>query len=265
MSFNISARISRPKQSQRGLTLIELIVVLVILVGLGGLLVPTISNALTRTHVSTCASSFPEVHQMMQRVQIEFGSFGTDFDSGIYTGGTDPVNNSTTTFTATGGGANGTGLLATDTLTANEAAGLAAVGIQTVIDHAASPTNVTFAIDGVQRTLGDGEAVITLTDVQADAIFLPTGAGQKYVWFGIGRNWTLLGNLAPEPPVHFGDAAGALPDQVHSRFGIIVQVFDEPGSRAEYRRVSYCIDGNVFETGDNHIENYYVEVNPRGT
>ncbi|MEM9017506.1 MAG: type II secretion system protein [Verrucomicrobiota bacterium] len=257
----------RRRAQQAGLTLIELLVVLVILTGIGGLLIPTINNALTRTHVSTCAVSFPEVHQMMQRVQLEFGSFGTDFDSGIYTGGTTPVNNSTATFAATGGGANGTGNLASNTLTANEATGLAAVGITSVVDHATTPPNVTFDIGANQRALGAGSSVITLTDAQADAIFLPTGGtpAEKYVWFGIGRNWSLLGNLAPEPPVHFGDAAGALPDEVHSRFGIIMEVFDDEDERAQFRRVSYCIDGENFETGDNHIENYYIEVNPRGT
>ncbi|MEM6688806.1 MAG: type II secretion system protein [Planctomycetota bacterium] len=270
MSFDFKARVARAMQSQRGLTLIELIVVLVILVGLGGLLVPTISNALTRTHVSTCAVTFPEVHQMMQRVQVEFGNFGTSFDSGIYTGGSDPVNNSTVTFSDTQGGGNGTGTLQVANLTADEVAALAAVGIVGVVDHdnTAADFNVTFNIGATPRALAAGGPVITLTDVQADEIFLPFAGDEKYIWFGIGREWTLLGQLAPEPPAHFGDAFGALPDQVHSRFGIIMQVADADGNpleRAEFKRVSYCIDGSVFETGDNHVENYYREVNPRGT
>ncbi|MEM1222415.1 MAG: type II secretion system protein [Verrucomicrobiota bacterium] len=264
--MNKNKQIIHRISKKSGLTLIELLVVLVILIATGSLLVPTIKDALTRSHVSTCATSFPEVHQMMQRVQLEFGEFGTDFDSGIYTGGTDPVNNSTATFTLTGGGANGTGALTTTTLTANEAASLAAVGITTVVDHAAAPTNVTFSIDGVQRTLGDGSALLTLTLAQAQDVFLPAtddgsgGITEKYVWFGIGRDWSLLGDLAPEPPVHFGDTSGVLPDEVHSRFGVIMEVFDEADARAEFKRVSYCIDGEGFETGDNHIEVYWQEV-----
>ncbi|MEM1159186.1 MAG: prepilin-type N-terminal cleavage/methylation domain-containing protein [Verrucomicrobiota bacterium] len=260
MNKQIKKQIMRSRKAQKGLTLIELLVVLVILVGIGGLLVPTINNALSRTHVATCATSFPEVHQMMQRVQLEFGEFGTNFDSGIYTGGSDPVNNSTVTFAATGGGANGTGTLVAANLTANEVIGLAAVGIDSVVDHAAAPTNVTFSIDGVARPLAAGGPVLTLTTAQADAIFLPTGGGEKYVWFGIGRDWSLLGNLAPEPPVHFGDTAGVLPDEVHSRFGVIFEVFDDDEEAAQFRRVSYCIDGDAFETGDNHIEVYWQEI-----
>ena len=251
----------RRRAHQAGLTLIELLVVLVILTGIGGLLIPTISSALSRTHVATCAQTFPEVHQMIQRAQLESGSLGTAFDSGMYTGPGDPVNNSTATFTATGGGGNGTGTLATDALTANEVAGLAEIGITSVVDHAAAPTNVTFSIDGVTRALAASEEVITLTDAQAGDIFLPTGGGEKYIWLGIGRDWSLLGNLAPEPPAHFGDTPGALPDEVHSRFGIIVEVFDTADTPAEYKRVSYCINGSDFETADNHVEVYWDELN----
>jgi len=253
-------------KKRSGLTLIELLVVLVILIGLGGLLVPTITNALSRTHVSSCASTFPEVHQMMQRVQLEFGSFGTGFDSGIYTDG-EPVNNSITQ----GTGAAGAGTLAVENLTADEAAALAAVGITNVFDHSVPAPNVTFDIGATTRPLGDAQPLITLTDAQASAIFLPNAtdaggtaeSGEKYIWLGIGRNWSLLSNLTPEPPVHFGDTPGALPNEVHSRFGVIMQVADETGAaleRAEFKRTSYCIDGSAFETGDNHIEVYWEEI-----
>jgi len=240
-----------------GLTLIELLVVLVILTGVGGLLIPTINNALSRTHVATCATTFPEVHQMMQRVQLEFGQFGTDFDSGVDTADTStPVN------------ANG-GTLQTAPLTADEAAALAAVGITSVVDHdaTAGDYNITFNIGATQRVLADTEPVITLTDTQAGDVFLPNGSGEKYVWFGIGRDWSLLSQLAPEPPVHFGDTPGALPNEVHSRFGIIMQVADADGAleRAEFKRTSYCIDGEAFETADNHIEVYWEELAGSGS
>jgi len=239
----------RLRHSRKGLTLIELLVVLVILVATGGLLIPTINNALTRSHVATCAATILEVHQMMQRVQLEFGQFGTEFDSGIATG-------------VTTGGINGQAIAP---LTADEVTALSNAGITSVVDHdpTAADYNVTFNIGATSRTLADGENVITLTDTQAEQIFLPAAGDEKYVWFGIGRNWSLLGNLTPEPPVHFGDTPGALPDEVHSRFGIIMQVADENGDaleRAEFKRTSYSLDGTNFETADNHIEVYWEEV-----
>jgi len=241
--------IHRRRASQAGLTLIELLVVLIILTGIAGLLVPTIGNALTRTHVSTCATTFPEVHSMMQRVQLEFGEFGTDFDSGI------DVADTTV-------GVNGQNAVA---LTADEVDALATVGITSVVDHDATAAdyNPTFNIGATPRALDETVPVITLTDAQAEQIFLPAGGDEKYVWFGIGRDWSLLGSLAPEPPVHFGDTAGVLPDEVHSRFGIVKQVADAGGNaleRAEFKRMSYSLDGTNFETGDNHIEVYWEEV-----
>ena len=241
--------LNRRRSMRSGLTLIELLVVLVILTAIGGLLVLTIKDSLTRSHVATCATTFPEVHAMMQRVQVEFGQLGTDFDSGIDTGDTSA-------------GVNGQNVAP---LTADEVTALAAAGITSVVDHdeTAADYNVTFNIGATPRTLADTEPVITLTDAQADQIFLPNGSGEKYVWFGIGRDWSLLGDLAPEPPVHFGDTAGFLPDDVHSRFGIIVQVADADGAldRAEFKRMSYSLDGTNYETADNHIEIYWEEVN----
>ncbi|MEL6105971.1 MAG: prepilin-type N-terminal cleavage/methylation domain-containing protein [Planctomycetota bacterium] len=248
MSFDTKARIARAKSTRRGLTLIELIVVLVILVGLGGLLVPTISNALSRTHVSTCATTFPEVHQMMQRVLIETFDLGDSFDSAIDTG-------------AAGAGVNGQSVL---TLNADDVAALAAAGITNVVDHDATAAdfNITFNIGATPRALAVGGELITLTPAQAAQIYLPSAATDRYVWLGIGRSWTRLGDLAPEPPTHFGDTNGVLPDQAYSRFGIILQVADVDGpfEVAEFKRVSYSLDGTNFETGDNHIEVYWEDV-----
>jgi len=238
----------RRRASQAGLTLIELLVVLVILTGIGGLLIPTITNALTRTHVATCASNFPEVHQMMQRVQLEFGEFGTKFDSGIDVG-------------TAGTGVNGQTVL---TLNAADVTALAAVGITDVVDHdaAALDYNVTFNIGATTRPLVVGTTLITLTEAQAGSIFLPNAALDRYVWLGIGRDWSLLGAISPEPPVHFGDTPGELPNEVHSRFGLVMQVADAAGpfERAVFKRVSFSTDGTDFETADNHLEVYWEEV-----
>ncbi|MEM9368545.1 MAG: type II secretion system protein [Planctomycetota bacterium] len=271
MSFDLTARVARAKQGRRGLTLIELIVVLVILVGLGGLLVPTISNALSRTHVATCAQTFPEVHQMIQRALIESSSFGSGFDTALVSGGATPVN------AVTGG------TLAATTLSAVEAQALINRGITAVFDHGPARSNVTFDIDPILETVDSSLELITLTPAQADAIFLPpvvtgTGAGaSKYVFLGIGREWTQLGTFAPEPPTHFGDTPGFLPDEVYSRFGIILEVTSDETvfadaanptaaelaevAGAEFRRVSYCLDGDGFETGEGHIEVYWEELN----
>jgi prepilin-type N-terminal cleavage/methylation domain-containing protein len=240
-----------------GLTLIELLVVLVILVAVGGLLVPTISSALARSHVSTCASTFPEVHQMMQRAVIENGDIGNNFLSGVDTA---------VTAADETGGINGQNV---EVATADDIGSLAGLGITDVVDHDVSEAdyNVTFNTGATAEAITDATALVVLTDNQAESIYLPTANGERYIWFGIGPEWSLLGDLAPEPPAHFGDTPGFLPDEVLSRFGIVVEVFDAD-TPAEYKRVSYSLGdtdtssaGAEFETGDNHIGVYWTDVN----
>ena len=247
--------------SRSGLTLIELLLVLVILIGVGGLIVPIIGNSLTRVHTSTCAATFGDVQGIMERTQIELGNFGTGFDSGI-----DTVDD--TFYNAKINGV--TGPTVRD-LTADEITALGAVGITSVLDHnsGAADFNPTFNINpgGALRDFTTDPSAVILSSAQADAVFLPSDNGEVYVWFGLGREWTGLGVVAPEPPTHFGDTAGLLPDDVHSRFGVIFQLGDglltnaTTFDRAEFKRMTYSLDGENFETADNHIEVYWEEAN----
>ncbi|MEM1449846.1 MAG: hypothetical protein AAGI22_12080 [Planctomycetota bacterium] len=265
-----------------GLTLIELVVVLTILVALGSLLVPVIGNALTRSHVATCASNIPEV----ARVLIGFGTtntgFGDDWYTGIYGAATssadEVVNNSVTTFTTTGGGGNGAGAGVTPTaLVADEVAALASIGIANVLDHGdvTSPGfDVTFNINPIQEAVAVGTLVqtLTLTGAQSLDIVDPTAvalpAATKYIWLGIDKRTDLVGLAFPEPPVHFGDTEGFLPQQVYSRFGAIFEIVDEiPGdgeASIRFVQVSYSLDGDAYETADNHIAIHWNEVNGTG-
>ncbi|MEM8666805.1 MAG: prepilin-type N-terminal cleavage/methylation domain-containing protein [Planctomycetota bacterium] len=247
MSFDVNARIARAHQTKRGLTLIELIVVLVILVGLGGLLVPVISNGLERTHLATCAQSFPEVAQMIGRRVTTGGDVGDGWDTGV--------------FDATGNRVNGGAAGAT--ISANQVAALNALGITTVNNHGDPSTadyNVTFAPFYVTETLTASTELIVLDAAQILALNLD--AGGTYVWLGIGPGWEGMRDDAYETPVHFGDTDGLLPHQVYSRFGGIFQVADAGGDfeRAEFKGCSYSLDGTAFETGENHIALHWQEV-----
>lgn len=231
--------------AQAALTLIELIVVLIILVGLGGLLVPAISNALTRTHVSTCLANFPEVTSMLVRSEVISGSYGDGWTNPMASGD----------FALKG------------TLTTDEIASLAAVGMInfTEIDPSVPDYNVTFnngVTSGNGSPLTTSDAVVLLDGATANELFLPTVGSERYVFFAIDKSWSLLGTLAPEPPVHFGDTPGALPDEAYSRFGGVFQVADAAGnplSVARFRRVTVHV-GSEFETADNHAAIYWDKV-----
>lgn len=265
---------------QRGLTLIELVVVLTILVATGGILVPVINNALTRSHVATCATNFSEVSKMLIAANATIGNFGDNWTTGVFGAGAgagDPVNNSVAT--PDGGGAFfGGGTLAVGNLTADQAAAMNDLGIANVCNHgdpaAIDAYDVTFnngidTLGGTCVTLDETVDVIVLTPAQVAEVYMPAAeAGQQYIWLGIDKSWTLLGTLTPEPPAHFGDTEGALPNQAYSRFGGVFLV-DDGGAgtgdgSAEFRRVSYNLDGTLFETGDNHIGIQWDEVQGSG-
>ena len=153
------------KRARSGLTLIELIVVLVILVGLGGLLVPVISNALTQTHVATCAQNFPEITNALLRMETTKGHYGDGWDTAV-------DENSVHV--------NG---LSVGTLTADEVIALNEVGIANVFNHntAAPNYNITFNPGYVPATLDTSTNVVVLTPAQAAAISLPATGTEKYV------------------------------------------------------------------------------------
>ncbi|MEM9419130.1 MAG: prepilin-type N-terminal cleavage/methylation domain-containing protein [Planctomycetota bacterium] len=257
---------SRRPAARRGLTLIELVVVLTILVALGGLLVPIIGNVLTRSHVATCSSNIPEIASMLLRKDALQGTFGDNWSTGIETGAA--------ATTSVNGNAIGT-------LSAGEIEALDAAGITTVYDHeletnatvftATNPYDVTFNNEAVEETITGTTQVITLTQAQLDGLNVTATVadGDRYIWLGIDKDWTGLGVDMPEPPVHFGDTPGFFPDEVYSRFGAIFQVGQSDGAatpatealgRARFVMVTYSLDGDAFETADNHIAIHWQEV-----
>ncbi|MEM6257681.1 MAG: type II secretion system protein [Planctomycetota bacterium] len=243
----------RKLAKQRGLTLIELIVVLTILVALGSLLVPVIGSALTRSHVATCSANIPEVFENLQRQFVLTGDYGDNWTTAVVTG----------TAAGAGNSVNGNTTVA---LTDGEVDSLNEVGIENVFNHVPDTTTgyiETFnCLDPTVENLAAGSVVI-LAD---GADLLPASpANSRYIWLGIDSPWEGIGVVTPEPPTHFGDTPGAYPDEVYSRFGAIFRVYDtgtgDDATPAELIRVTYSLEGGTaFETADNHIGIYWDEV-----
>lgn len=260
------------RASKAGLTLIELLVVLVILTGLGSLLLPTINDALTRTHLATCSASFQDVHTMAQRALFDGGGIGNNLETGV--------------FNTSGESVNGASFVGT--LTQAEVTALNNIGLTTVINHGdptAAGYDPTFEIGGVAETLDTATEVLRFTGADTLGLYLPGAtADDAYVVLMIGRDWTGLGDVAAEPPVHFGDDPNATPNKVHSRFGLVFQVSsDADGSitdlgddgvagtgddtlgaggveTAQFITVAYTLDGEGLETRDEHTAVYWNEV-----
>ncbi len=77
-----------PRQGRRcGLTLMELVVVLLILAALAGILVPMLPNMLSRAHTATGATNTGELAKAVQLYQASYMKYPDNFDSLLNTSG----------------------------------------------------------------------------------------------------------------------------------------------------------------------------------
>lgn len=196
-------------------TLIELIVVLTILVGLAGILIPTVTNMVGRTSRSTTAANISEVAGAIQRYEAIFGDYPDNFDSLM----TDLVGTDLNTLNSALTAASVDVTLDANTLAALNNSGIANVGVHAVDD-------TTFVLPTLSA-LTNTTVLKGLTTAHQAALGLETtGAAGKYVLLGIGTRNELTGTIMVDAPVHFPRSAATNPDLVYSRFVAIFQITD---------------------------------------
>src|SRR5262245_31586503 len=183
---------SRSAAARRGLTLLELVVVLVILIGLAGILVPMLPSMLGRTETASGATNHVEIGKWIQTYEQLYQGYPKDWDA--LTDGTVKI-----AYVRGGGGV----ALDTTGLSADEAAALTACGItrlQKMVDgtsgsSATPPANKTFdpydnddyAANGLAPAAG--VKLVVLTDAGKKSLNLSDGTANsgKYVVFGFGK------------------------------------------------------------------------------
>jgi prepilin-type N-terminal cleavage/methylation domain-containing protein len=220
-----SVRRPRPA-SRRGLTLLELVVVLLILTALAGLLVPVLANMTTRTHGAAGAANVAEIAKAVQTHEALYNEYPAFFDSLIDDAG-EVVVDETNTYLADID-------LGADPLGARIADALLRVGIDGSYQHLAASTNKTFepyADPPVFVAITDAPAgqVVTLTPDAITQLGLaplsldPTEGVQAYVAFGLGALSNMVGRSMIEAPVHFPES-GESPVEEYSRFILVYAV-----------------------------------------
>ncbi len=226
-------------QRRPALTLMELVVVLVILVALGGIAVSVIPNLLNRTHVATVATNLPSVDQAVrQHMLLNSGAIGNNFDSLIV--GTTNLDGDVADFV------NRSGSYAAYSLTANDVSALTGLGITHLVP-AQEGVNATFESHLTGSVpLASGEKVCVLSDADAIRILdevwnkTPDTATTKYVVVGLGQRCTLVGagedSHFAEPPVHFVDAHTERAENSYARIMLVIELanFGTPEAEARY-------------------------------
>jgi len=234
---------------QAGMTLIELTVVLLVLIGLAGLMIPYVSGFVSKTHDSTGTSNLAQLNSTIQRYQGQYMSLPDDLHSlvenaasananGIYDELMNPNFLTATTYSsdATMGV-----VLAEYPLSSLRMAGISSVyemkdvttnGSKT-FDAGSASVNVPnpmmggAASDVVLAVLNAGDKGSVeqhLADAFGGDINSYDSTCYDYVVMGVGQESQMSGRTLQDAPVHFAQNGDMGPDNKYNRFAAVFQV-----------------------------------------
>lgn len=245
---------SRKAKNRPGLTLLELIVVLMILVAVAGILVPAITGMVGRSHTSAGAANIAECANAIQRYEAQYLRYPNMLDS---------LKNTLTGATVTDFDGLGDELVAAvDPVTLDEdtLAALNGAGIETVGLHAdtTTPADATFQVTS-SGTLADGSILLGPTEAQQVLMGLETtGVAGKYVALGIGQQNTAIGKTMLEAPVHFPENGTENPADVYNRFLAVFQILNNDATPAALEKAQFVGMMSPHAGALNtHLEHYF--------
>jgi len=224
---------------QAGMTLIELTVVLLVLIGLAGLMIPYVSGFVSKTHDSTGSFNSAALDANIQRYQVEKGGFpngleslieGSDSTGGVY------------------GNMMTTGFYAPATVAMPQRMSLSMAGITSIYGMDAAADNATFTSTGsnAATTIVNGTILakvapitaamvtsgfpeeLTIAEHMAAAFERDVtsfdSACYDYVVMGIGEKSALIGRTMNTAPVHFASQGAMGAALKYNRFVAVFQV-----------------------------------------
>ncbi len=240
MLLHHALRAARSGKPRQGLTLLELVVVMIILAALAGIIVPLLPNLARKGHTSAGATNLGEIAKAIQLYASQNGdSFPNNYDSIVNETG------AIATYVPT----SGTAALTAGTLTAAELKTLTDVGITTIVQMIEKPAtpgswSPTFYPYGTSSSTPptpvtlteDSTTVAFLNPLVAAAKFALPNDG-KYVVFGLGKYCTAASTVMNEAPVWYSPVQDMDPASKYARFGLVFQVAGAGGatlSRAKF-------------------------------
>jgi Tfp pilus assembly protein PilE len=244
---------------RRGLTLLELLVVLTILIALGGIVVASLPGLLERTQAATAAANVSEIDAAIRRgLLTNQGTLGNRFDSLVSTSTSGQIAN------YVGGSEN----FQVGSLSAREVEALAEIGITQLVPAREVSDNVTFDSHLEQEIdLGTEGKVCELNSEYAGVAMyrlwnIEPNAGLRYLVFGLGQRCTLVGGGAQavfkEAPIHFSEDAASNPKKMYSRYLLVVEIDNTSELNSKARYVGTAIPHQTGLVGINEqLEEHY--------
>lgn len=248
----------RIRRDRRGFTLIELVVVLLVLAGLAGIIVPVFQNMLVRTHGAAGASNIAETAKALQMHVAEYGVYPDLFDS--LTDGTAVIQNG---FGELGDPIADPPVLASPRIQASAATDyeeqFEKAGITAVVNHPASGGATFFSGTGVPLTTAQ---IAVLTPVGIAELGLPpttdVDASARdtiaYVAMGVGGSNTAIGRTMVDAGVHFPEEGNESPESTYSRF---IAVFAIPADGAARLATVTAAHEEGFSNISSHLGEYF--------
>lgn len=253
------------KRERRGLTLIELVIVIAILTVLGGLVVQTFPSLMKRTHISKCSDTIAALNRTWGEAYALNMRYPDRCDSLLQADGSKFTKLQPTL----------SDLVTPTTLTAAEATALSKIGVRTVVDLDPSATDVTYdcaPLTAVKRPLAAGGNVALLPLPLASSSsewnenplrlkrHLETTDTVKYVVFGIGQNCTAVGSgkLLQEAPTYFAESDLVNPTTTYQRYLAVYSI--STTTDGDVSAHFEAIAGNGIEvpsSAEAHIREYY--------
>lgn len=242
-----------------GLTLLELLIVLTILIALGGIVVASLPGLLERTQAATAAANVSEIDAAIRRgLLTNQGVLGNRFDSLIAASAAGQVPN------YVGGNEN----FQAGTLSTKEVEALAELGVTQLVPADDISQNVTFNSHIQQEIeIGSEARVCELNQEYAGiAMFrlwnIEPNASLRYIVLGLGQRCTLVGGgsqaVFKEAPIHFSEDAASNPKKMYSRYLLIVEIDNSSELQSKARYVGTAIPHQSGLVGINEqLEDHY--------
>lgn len=208
------------------MTLIELTVVLLVLIGLAGLMIPYVISFVSKTHDSTGSNNLAQLNGAIIRYENSVGVHPANFESLVeQAGGT------------VYGDLMRTNLFSVLSLNTNQFTSLNAAGITDLFEMSDSSANESATFDSTVNSstalaVGVNVAEVAAGGTADQAAHMLEAFGRHfdvgcytYVALGIGAQSDLIGQTITDAPVHFANNQKNMgPDDKYNRFVAVYQV-----------------------------------------
>ena len=248
-----------------GLTLMELVVVLAVLVALAAVVVPMFPNLLRRAHKSVDATQSQEIVKAMLLYQGMYTSYPNEFDlMTVSTGTTAPD------FLPADGGNPFGAAAQIGNLTDPEVAALRRVGVTLghhfVDKNPAHPTMDPYANTVQNPTALSTSSPVFIIDSTTTGTYpveikniIARDNTARFVVFGVGPRCTAVGTVLQNAPTSVPQNKDFTPDTLYSRTGVIFMVAGNEVTRTERARLiaAVALEDDELESTEKDLVGYY--------